>query len=103
MATADLVTTDADRGALRFDFHPGQQRAWASRAGVVAVIAGTQAGKTVFGPPWLLREIAARGPGDYLVATPTFPLSELKALPAFRDLFETRLGLGRYIASPIRR
>lgn len=43
-----------------------------------------------------------RGPGDYLVATPTFPLLELKALPEFRRLFEDMLALGRYVGSPTR-
>lgn len=43
------------------------------------------------------------GPGDYLVATPTFTLLELKALPEFRRLFGQILGLGRYTASPIRK
>lgn len=43
-----------------------------------------------------------RGPGDYLVATPTFPLLELKALPEFRRLFEDLLALGRYVGSPTR-
>lgn len=43
-----------------------------------------------------------KGPGDYLVATPTFPLLELKALPEFRRLFEDLLALGRYVSSPAR-
>lgn len=43
------------------------------------------------------------GPGDYLVATPTFPLLYVKALPEFRNLFERTLRLGRFITSPIRR
>lgn len=83
-------------------FHPGQARAWDSERRFVAVIAGTQSGKTVFGPHWLHREITRRGPGDYLVATPTFPLLQLKALPEFLKLFKRYLGLGDYVASPIR-
>lgn len=87
-------------GRLRYHFHRGQIRAWDSRARFVVVLAGSQGGKTVFGPPWLYREIQKRGPGDYLVVTPTFPLLELKALPEFRRLFEEQLALGRYIGSP---
>ena len=87
----------------RFDRHRGQWRAWVSLARFVAVISGTQGGKTSFGPLWLHREIQERGPGDYLVATPTFPLLEVKALPEFRRLFEDVLGLGRYVGSPIRK
>lgn len=60
-------------------------------------------GKTSFGPIWLWKEIQACGAGDYLVATPTFTLLELKALPEFRRLFEQRLQLGKYVSSPVRR
>jgi hypothetical protein len=55
------------------------------------------------GPPWLLREIQRKGPGDYMIVTPTFPLLELKALPAFKHLFETRLSLGEYQGHPLRK
>jgi hypothetical protein len=94
---------EVDGGKVRLHLHPGQQRAWASERQVVAVIAGTQSGKTVFGPPWLWREIGRRGPGDYLVAAPTYPLLELKALPEFLDLFESRLRLGKYSGVAVRR
>jgi hypothetical protein len=90
-------------GTLTLNFHPGQLRAWDSRKRFVAVIAGTQSGKTAFGPIWLWREIQDRGPGDYLVATPTFTLLELKALPEFRRFFEAAMQLGRYVASPVRK
>ncbi|MFC1996275.1 hypothetical protein ACFLXI_01545, partial [Chloroflexota bacterium] len=53
--------------ALRCDFHPGQWRAWEGTARFVFVLSGAQGGKTSFGPPWLHREIKARGPGDYHV------------------------------------
>lgn len=69
----------------------------------MAVLAGTQGGKTSYGPIWLWREIQASGPGDYLVVTPTFKLLELKALPEFRRWFEHLLRLGTYTASPVRR
>lgn len=88
---------------MRVNFHPGQMRAWNSQRRVVAVIAGTQSGKTCFGPHWLWREIQRCGPGDYMVVTPTFPLLELKALPEFRRLFEEMLTLGQYTGSPVRR
>jgi hypothetical protein len=90
-------------GTLQINFHPGQERAWDSTARFVCILSGTQGGKTTFGPPWLQREIKARGPGDYLVAAPTYPLLYVKALPEFRVLFEKRLGLGRFVSSPIRR
>lgn len=90
-------------GKVRFNLHPGQQQAYRSRKRFVLVLSGTQGGKTSFGPLWLLREMRMRGPGDYMVVTPTYPLLELKALPEFKRLFETMLKLGRYVASPSRR
>lgn len=97
-----FVTITPD-GKVRFNLHPGQQAAYRSQKRFVLVLSGTQGGKTSFGPLWLVREIKLRGPGDYLVVTPTFPLLELKALPEFKRLFETILKLGRYVASPSRR
>lgn len=88
---------------LRYNFHAGQWRAWHSAARFVLLLAGTQSGKTVFGPTWLYREIQQCGPGDYLVVTPTFQLLGKKALPAFLQLFAGLLQVGRYVGSPIRR
>ena len=96
------ITADG-RLRYRFDRHRGQWRAWQAAARIVAIISGTQGGKTSFGPLWLQREIQQAGPGDYLVATPTFPLLEVKALPEFRRLFEDVLALGTYRGSPTRR
>lgn len=90
-------------GRLKLHFHAGQWRAWQSLARFVVVLAGTQGGKTSFGPHWLYREIQRKGAGDYMVVTPTFQLLELKALPEFRKLFESILSLGRFIASPVRK
>lgn len=94
------VTPD---GRLRFHFHAGQWRAWESDRRVIAVIAGSQSGKSTFGPPWLYREIQRRGPGDYMVVTPTYPLLSMKALPAFLRLFKDILQLGEYVGSPARK
>lgn len=66
-------------------------------------MAGTQGGKTSYGPFWLLDEIRRCGAGDYLVATPTFPLLEVKLLPEFLRLFSEQMNLGTYTASPIRK
>lgn len=94
------ITTD---GRLRLHFHRGQAQAWQSEKRFIGVIAGTQGGKTSFGPHWLYREIQRRGPGDYLVVTPTFALLEKKALPEFLKLFARWLKLGTYVASPVRK
>lgn len=98
----DLYTVTPD-GRLQLHLHRGQWRAWQSTANIVAVVAGTQSGKTAFAPLWLWREIQQRGPGDYALVTPTFPLLELKALPEFRRLFEDVLALGKYTGSPVRK
>jgi hypothetical protein len=90
------VTDAAGRRGLRYHFHDGQRRAWASTKRFVLVLAGTQSGKTSWGPLWLHREIRLRGPGDYMVVTPTYPLLNLKALPEFLRLFQRRLKLGEY-------
>lgn len=89
-------------GALSLDFHRGQWRAWDSNRRFVFVTAGTQGGKTSFGPFWLHREIyhpkIGRGGGDYLAVTATYDLFKLKMLPALRETFETVLRCGRYWA-----
>jgi hypothetical protein len=94
---------ERDGGDLRLNFHPGQKQAWASEKRIVCILAGIQSGKTSFGALWLEREIQRCGPGDYLVATPTFPLLEAKLLPEFRRLFEQYLQYGRYYSTPIKR
>jgi hypothetical protein len=97
------IVSEGQTARMRLNFHPGQWKAWESLKRFVVVLAGTQGGKTSFGPHWLYREIQRCGPGDYMVVTPTFQLLELKALPELRKLFETTLRLGRYVGSPVRR
>ena len=53
-------------------------------------------GKTSFGPHWLYREIQRCGPGDYLIASPTFVLAEKKLIPELLLLFKEWLKLGDY-------
>jgi hypothetical protein len=86
---------EVEGGKLRLNFHPGQRKAWESEKRIVAVIAGTQSGKSAFGPHWLYREIQRRGPGDYFVVTPTFAVANLKVLPSFLHVFDSMLWLGR--------
>jgi len=99
---AELAVTD-NQGGMDLYFHAGQTKAWDSERRFIAIIAGTQSGKTVFGPIWLWREIQRKGRGDYLVVTPTFTLLELKALPAFKRFFEAQMKLGEYLSTPVRR
>lgn len=88
-----------ERDKVRIYPHPGQYKALNSQARFIVVLAGTQGGKTVMGPWWLYSEIARRGPGDYMVVTPSYKLLNLKALPEFKNVFERLLGLGTYKAA----
>lgn len=85
-----------DDGRVRLDQHPGQLRAWDSQRRFVAVLAGTQGGKTSWLPWWLYREIRTHGAGDYLAVTASYDLFKLKFLPALREVFEHTMGWGRY-------
>ena len=72
--------------------------AWRREERFVLMLAGSQGGKTTFGPPWLYREIQRRGPGDYLAVSSSFELFKLKMLPVIREFFESQLGIGTYQA-----
>jgi hypothetical protein len=86
------VTRDGETG-IRWNLHRGQERALESRKRFILVSAGWQSGKSEIGPPWLWQEMMRCGPGDYLVASPTYPLMSKKVLPVFRRLFER---IGKY-------
>ena len=83
-------------GTLTLNLHPGQARAWQSPARIIAILAGTQSGKTSYLPWWLWREIGRKGPGDYLAVTASYDLFKLKFLPVMREVFEHILRCGRY-------
>lgn len=89
-------------GTLRVRLHFGQTEAYDAPQRFILILAGLQSGKTCLGPLWLLREMQRKGPGDYLVGSPTFTLMELKALPEFKRLFEDYLDAGEYKESPVR-
>ena len=84
---------------FEFEMHPGQRKAWESTKRFIAIIAGTQSGKTSFGPLWLLREIQLKGPGDYMAVGPTMKLAKKKLLPELKRLFVTRTKLFKYLSS----
>jgi hypothetical protein len=85
---------------MHLNLHPGQERADKSKKRIVAIICGTQWGKTCYGPHWLYDRImetrVAGEPNDYIAATATFPLLEKKMLPEFLTVFEDYLHLGTY-------
>lgn len=76
-------------GKLTLNFHFGQTRAWESKARYPCIIAGTQSGKTSFGPIWLWNEIEKCGEGDYLGVSSTYDLFKLKMLPELLNWFGT--------------
>ena len=81
---------------LKLNFHAGQTKAWDSEARFVFALAGTQSGKTSYGPWWLWREIQRCGGGDYLAVTASFDLFKLKMLPELKRVFEDTLRIGKY-------
>ncbi len=85
-----------ENDALILNQHPGQLRAWDSQKRIVAVLAGTQGGKTSWLPWWLWREIRQCGAGDYIAVTASYDLFKLKFLPALREVFEHITRWGRY-------
>lgn len=93
----DLV--QLTNGRARLHLHTGQAQAWDSDRRFVFVVAGTQGGKTSFGPWWLWREIDRCGAGDYLAVTATYDLFKLKMLPEMKRVFCDLLPGWTYSAS----
>jgi len=83
--------------------HDGQLQAWESKKRLIFILAGTQSGKTVFGPWWLWREIfdeeIGKGAGDYLAVTANYPLFTRKMLPELINVFTDVMKVGRYWGS----
>ena len=77
-------------------FHQGQIWAWNSARRWVAMISGTQGGKTAWGPWWLAREVQRHGRGDYIAVTATYDLFKLKMLPSMLKVLVDILSIGRY-------
>ncbi len=91
---------------LHLNLNKAQRAVWKSDKRFVFLFSGTQSGKTSFAPHWLFREIKRTATqfnpekpdelNDYLVVTSTFPLLNLKLLPAFRLVYEDILKIGTY-------
>ncbi len=87
---------DPEKGNEQIAFHRAQDLAWDCPRRFIGMIAGTQGGKTIFGPQWLWREILQLGSGDYLAITSTFDLFKLKLLPSLQHFLVNILGVARY-------
>jgi len=79
-------------------FHTAQNLCFDSTTRITAMFAGSQGGKTSWGPWWVNDEIKKRGAGDYLAVTATYDLFKLKMLPSLLEVFEGILKIGRYWA-----
>lgn len=77
-------------------FHRAQEFAHDSQQRIVAMIAGSQGGKTGYGPWWLWQQIQKHGSGDYFAVTSSYDLFKLKMLPEFLRVFEGVLDAGRF-------
>ncbi len=81
-------------------FHLAQNMAWDSTRRNIVLSAGSQSGKTIYAPLWLMREIyhpvIGRGQGDYLAVTATFDLFKIKFLPAMLKVFQDLYNVGKY-------
>ncbi len=93
-------TNDAGESGIRYNFHRGQRRAWHSKKRIILVLAGVRSGKTTFGPIWLYREMQRCGPGDYLVAAPTYPLIDKAAGPEIKHIFGRIFQIGTMRTAP---
>ena len=82
--------------------HVGQIPVWESERRWTVMSAGTQSGKTSFGPWWLYKEIyggtegGGRGGGDYYAVTASYDLFKQKMLPAMLRCFVDITGMGRF-------
>ncbi len=88
------MTERNGKPAVKHNLHPGQKKAHASQKQIIAIIAGVRSGKTSYGPIWLYREMRRRGPGDYLVAAPSWPLLDKGAIPEVNAYFHSLWHLG---------
>lgn len=98
---SDLISlgrTTRGKPKASLHLHKGQTRAWASMRRFIFIVAGTQSGKTTFGPWLLWRETERLGPGDYLAVTATYDLFKLKMLPEMLKVFTQHLPDWRWVS-----
>ena len=86
--------------------HDGQIKALNSDKRIIAVLAGTQSGKSTLAPLWMLNEIRAWDKkvlageavldAAFMVVSTTHPLLERKLAPIYIDFFVDTLQIGTY-------
>jgi len=86
-------------GELHLNLNEAQQAVDRSTKRFVCLFAGTQGGKTSYAPWWLFDRIKDSAKpdelNDYLVVTATYPLMNLKLMPAFVEVYEHVLDIGK--------
>ena len=90
-------------GKIQVNPHPKQAQVFRSVANIIAVLAGTQSGKTLSGPVWLWKEIqkwdklVQAGGGAhgavFWAVSPSYPLMEGKLWPEYKHFFVDLLGI----------
>ena len=96
-------------GKIQVNPHPKQAQVFRSVANIIAVLAGTQSGKTLSGPVWLWKEIqkwdklVQAGGGAhgavFWAVSPSYPLMEGKLEPEYVTFFCDYLGIGKHTAT----
>lgn len=96
------MVTETKEKILNVNLHDGQFRVLESKARFVAMLAGTQSGKTTFGPLWLDQEIRRTAKdgeyNDYIAVTANYKLYQRKMLPEMLRYFCYELGIGKFWA-----
>lgn len=96
-------------GKLHVNLHEGQRKVLDSDKRIIAMLCGSQSGKTRFSAYWMHKEIIKwdkimqKGEGaDDAIAwavSPSHPLQKEKLLPSFRDYFIDIMGIGEFHAA----
>jgi len=74
--------------------HSFQVKAWESKKRFIAFCSGVQGGKTTFGSVWVLNEAQERGPGEYIILSPTYKILKQSTLTKFFEIMPQ--GYGTY-------
>lgn len=107
MAYKEFFTVED--GRLHVNLHEGQRKVLASDKLIIAMLCGSQSGKTRFSAYWMHKEIIrwdkimqTSGGADDAVAwavSPSHPLQKEKMLPSFKNYFIEIMGIGEFHAA----
>ena len=96
-------------GKLNVHLHTGQKKVLESDKRIIAMLCGSQSGKTVFSAYWMYKEILrwdeimqrGEGASDAVAwaVSPSHPLQREKLLPAFKNFFIDIMNIGEFRAA----